>query len=139
MPRTRKVDFEYEARAGKAGSVPDPGSTQYSEGVGDLGHLTPDELLPVKNMADWGCDGKVIKAPVYADRAYQLCCPVDVQQYQKISGQIRNSDDPPSMLQKAAHKKPYFRTPMTQSTPGKQLADWGAGEEKQTPFRKKGR
>jgi hypothetical protein len=90
-------------------------------------------------MADWGCTKDVIKAPQYADRAFVLCSQVRVQPYQKIAGQINDGTAPPTMLDKQSHKLASFSIPMSQSTPGKQVADWGAGEEKQTPFRKKGR
>ena len=117
MERTKKVALRSYPPLPKSGQNAEPGSEQFSKESGDLGHRTPDELLPVKNMADWGCDGNFIKEPRYAERAYKLCSPVDGQPYQKITGQIVNADDPPSMLQKQKHKKPFFTTPMSRSTP----------------------
>jgi hypothetical protein len=97
-------------------------------------HRTADELLPVKNMADWGCTSDVIKAPQYADRAFVLCSQVRVQPYQKIAGQINDGTAPPTMLDKQSHKTPSLTVPMSKSTPAKSEPDWGAGEEKQTPY-----
>lgn len=105
-------------------------------------HRTADELLPVRNMADWGCTEHLIKAPRYADRAFVLCSQVRVQPYQKIAGQINDGTAPPTMLDKQSHKKPSFSVPMSKSTPGKDKAPLALGYEKVTrfnPFRSKNR
>ena len=64
-----------------------------------------DDLLPVRNMRDWGCDGDCIMAPRYADRAYMLCSMVDTEDYNKIRGIVGNIL-PPRMLGKQKFEKP---------------------------------
>lgn len=105
-------------------------------------HRTADELLPVRNMVDWGCTDSVIKAPRYADRAFVLCSPVAGQSFQKIAGQINDYPAPPTMLDKQSHKAPSFTVPMSKSTPNKDKAPLSAGEAPRArfhPFRSKTR
>ena len=93
-----------------------------------------DDRLPVKNMASWGCTESVIKEPRYAERAYQLCCPVETEEFSKIKGQVRNIRTP-SMLGKARYHKDAFESgDRVQSTPGKDSAPLQRSEERSRPF-----
>jgi hypothetical protein len=64
-----------------------------------------DQLAPVRNMKDWGCNGDVIREPRYADRAYEYCAPVGMQCYDKIVGIVQDIM-PPRMLGKQKFNKP---------------------------------
>jgi hypothetical protein len=93
-----------------------------------------DDRLPVKNMVDHGCTDDVIKAPTYADRSYQICCPVGQEEFSKITGQIQNVRTP-SMLAKARLHKDAFQSPdRMKATPGKDPTTFSRSEEKQRPF-----
>jgi len=94
-----------------------------------------DNLLPVRNMVNYGCNGKVIKAPVYSDRAYQLCSPVGCEEFNKIVGSIQDIR-PPTMLAKQRYHKDDFQTQdRIRSTPGYSPAQLtGPLEQKPRPF-----
>jgi hypothetical protein len=83
---------------------------EFSAGAtGRRPHRNADDRLPVKNMTDWGCTDTRIKEPRYSDRAYELCCPVGMEEYSKISGQIQNVRTP-RMLAKQRYSKDDFQT-----------------------------
>jgi hypothetical protein len=102
--------------------------------IGRRRKANADERLPVKNMADWGCTESVIKEPRYADRAYELCCPVETEEFSKIKGQVRNIRTP-SMLGKARYHKDAFESAdQIASTPGKEQAPLHRMEERSRAF-----
>jgi hypothetical protein len=103
-----------------------PKKAQFESGeTGRRRKVNADDRLPVKNMADWGCTGSVIKEPRYSDRSYELCCPVGYEEYSKIVGQTQNVRTP-TMIAKARYHKDAFQSPdRISSTPGKDPAPLG--------------
>lgn len=117
----------------KKAEFSDPG--QFSESTGRRRHQNADDRLPVRNMTDWGCTEDRIREPRYADRAYELCCPVGMEEYSKIVGQIQNVRTPTMLAKQRLHKDSFQTQDRIQSTPGKATAPLkGPQEEKSRPF-----
>lgn len=103
--------------------------------VGRRSHRNADDRLPVKNMVDWGCTDDRIKEPRYSDRAYELCCPVGMEEYSKITGQIQNVRAPWMLAKQRISKDDFQTQDRIQSTPGKTSAPLkGPSEEAHRPF-----
>ena len=93
-----------------------------------------DDRLPVRNMTDWGCTESVIKEPRYADRAYQLCCPVETEAFSKIKGQVRDIRTPTILGKARFHKDAFESGDRIASTPGKDQAPLERMEERARTF-----
>lgn len=111
-----------------------PKNVQFEKSdIGRTPHRIADQRLPVKNMTDWGCTENTIKEPRYAERAYELCCPVGQEEYNKIVGQIQNVRAPYVLAKQKFFKDAFQTQDRIQSTPGTQLHS-GRVEEKSRPF-----
>lgn len=98
-------------------------------------HQNADDRLPVKSMTDWGCTDTRIQAPRYSDRAYELCCPVGMEEYSKICGQIQNVRTPTMLAKQRLHKDAFQTQDRIKSTSGQDRAPMkGTQEEAQRPM-----
>lgn len=106
-----------------------------SDDGGRDSHRTADDKLPVKNMTDWGCTADRIKAPVYSDRAYELCSQEGNEEFMKIKGQVHNIRTPTMLAKQKLHKDPWQSQSRIKSTPGEMRAPLkGPLEAPQRPF-----